>query len=115
MSVQERIRELDSKGVSGREIAKLVRLSRTTVAKYLSMEDFSPKPPVVANHTRSVLTSHEQTIINWLDADRNAPRKQRHTAQRIFDRLVEEEGYQGTYSPVQRFVKKHRIVKHRVL
>ncbi len=76
MSVQERIRELDSKGVSGREIAKLVGLSRTTVAKYLKIDDYSPKPPAVANHARSVLIDHEQTIINWLDADRNAPRKQ---------------------------------------
>ncbi|WP_449373270.1 IS21 family transposase [Arthrobacter psychrolactophilus] len=108
MSVQERIRKFDAQGVSGREIARLVGLSRTTVAKYLKIEDYSPTPPAVSNKARSVLIGFEERIIGWLEADRNAPRKQRHTAQRIFDRLVEEEGYHGTYSPVQRFIKKHR-------
>lgn len=108
MSVQERIRKLDSQGVSGRQIALQVGLSRTTVAKYLKMEDYSPKPPAVHNKARSVLIGFEETMIGWLEADKNAPRKQRHTAQRIYDRLVDEEGYQGTYSPVQRFVKRHR-------
>jgi hypothetical protein len=28
----------------------------------------------------------------WLEADREAPRKQRHTARRIWQRLVEEHG-----------------------
>lgn len=108
MSVQERIRKIDSQGVSGREIARQVGLSRTTVAKYLKIDDYSPKPPTVYHQTRPVMVGFEDTIIGWLEADRNAPRKQRHTAQRVFDRLKDEEGYQGTYSPVQRFVKKHR-------
>lgn len=108
MSVQERIRKLDSQGVSGRQIAAQLGLSRSTVVKYLKIDDYSPKPPAVHNKARSVLIGFEQIILGWLEADKNAPRKQRHTAQRIFDRLVEEAGYQGTYSPVQRFVKKHR-------
>ncbi|QDY67370.1 IS21 family transposase [Glutamicibacter halophytocola] len=108
MSVQERIRKLDSQGVSGREIARQVGLSRSTVAKYLKIDDYSPKPPSATSRTGSVIHGFESIIIAWLDEDRNAPRKQRHTAQRIFDRLTEEEGYEGTYSPVQRFVKKYR-------
>ena len=31
----------------------------------------------------------------WLEADRDAPPKQRHTAKRIYDRLVAEHGYSG--------------------
>lgn len=50
----------------------------------------------------------EETIIRWLESDKDAPRKQRHTAKRIFDRLVAEEGFEGSYLPVQRFVKKCR-------
>ncbi|MET3812642.1 transposase [Arthrobacter sp. UYEF3] len=42
--------------------------------------------------------------IGWLS--RHQILKQRHTAKRIFDRLVEEHGFTGTYSPVQRHVKK---------
>lgn len=40
--------------------------------------------------------------------DRLMPRKQRHTARRVYARLVEEEGFQGSYSSVQRYVKRWR-------
>ena len=36
-----------------------------------------------------------------LEADRQAPKKQRHTARRIFDRLREEHGYTGCESIVR--------------
>ena len=39
-----------------------------------------------------------------LEADLGAPRKQLHTAKRVFDRLVDERGYEGSYSTVRRFV-----------
>ena len=38
-------------------------------------------------------------------------RKQHHTAQRIYERLVEEQGYTGSYSVVQRYLKKCRSVQ----
>lgn len=31
----------------------------------------------------------------WLQADRFMPRKQRHTAKRVYDRLVSEKGYEA--------------------
>ena len=36
------------------------------------------------------------------------PLQQRHTAKRVYDRLVSEKGYEGSYSPVQRYVKRWR-------
>ena len=36
------------------------------------------------------------------------PRKQRHTAKRVFDRLVAEYGFDGSYSVVRRYVKEWR-------
>lgn len=36
------------------------------------------------------------------------PRKQRHTAKRVYDRLVTEKGFTGSYSAVQRYVKQWR-------
>lgn len=53
-----------------------------------------------------MLTGFEGIIEAWLGEDQRRPRKQRHTAKRIFDRLVDEHGCTGTYSPAQRFVKK---------
>ena len=44
-------------------------------------------------------------IAEILTADRQAPRKQRHTAQRIYDRLVAEHGFDGSYSSVKESVR----------
>ena len=40
-----------------------------------------------------------------LKTDQQAPRKQRHTAKRIFDRLREEHGYEGGYTAVKQVVR----------
>lgn len=45
-------------------------------------------------------------VDQWLEHDQRMPRKQRHTAQRTCDRLTNEHGYTGSYSPVQRYVKQ---------
>ena len=50
-------------------------------------------------------------IQEWLDEDKKHWRKQHHTAQRIYERLVEEQGYTGSYSVVQRYLKKCRSVQ----
>ena len=52
------------------------------------------------------MTGFEATVEKWLGEDQRRPRKQRHTAKRVFDRLVTEWGFTGSYSPVQRFVKE---------
>ncbi len=59
---------------------------------------------IAAVEARSV----RATVDGWLQADRFMPRKQRHTAKRVYDRLVSEKGYEGSYSPVQRYVKRWR-------
>ena len=45
-----------------------------------------------------------------MEADRKLPRKQRYTATRIYHCLVEEQGYQGSYSSVKRYVRKKKFV-----
>lgn len=42
------------------------------------------------------------------------PRKQRHTAKRVFDRLVAEYGFDGSYSGVRRYVKAWREANREV-
>lgn len=42
----------------------------------------------------------------WLEADLKAPRKQRHSAQRIYTRLREEYDFRGSSSAVRRHVRK---------
>ncbi|HEV1999500.1 MAG TPA: IS21 family transposase, partial [Xanthobacteraceae bacterium] len=48
------------------------------------------------------------TIDGWLEADRTAPRKQRHTARRVWQRLVEEHGAVVGESTVRRYVAEVR-------
>jgi len=45
------------------------------------------------------------TIHEILTQDRQEPRKQRHTAKRIFDRLQDEYGYEGGYTAVKEAVR----------
>ena len=103
VSVQQRIRVLDAHGMSWRSIAKEVGV----VAKYAGREDCSPGPERSVSRP-SKLDPFRATVDGWLQADRFMPRKQRHTAKRVYDRLVSEKGYEGSYSPVQRYVKRWR-------
>lgn len=112
MPIVEDIRRLDAQGVSGREIAKQLGVSRESVAKYAQMEDLSAQVPVKkARPVGGVLAGHTRFIDQILEADKNAPRKQRHTAKRIYDRLVEESGYQGSYRTVCTYVAKWKATR----
>jgi len=107
MSTIESIRELDRKGVSIAQIARIEHVSEPTVRKYISMEDLSPKIPV--RQTRgSKLDPYKPIIEKWLEDDANVKRKQRHTATRVFNRLKCETDYDGGYTTVQKFVRKWR-------
>ena len=43
-----------------------------------------------------------------LEGDTRVPRKQRHTAKRIFERLRDEYGFTGQYTIVKDYVRGHR-------
>ena len=103
------IRMMDADGVPRAEIARRLGLSRNTVAKYADMEDMSPAAPVPAPRERPALEGNGAWVESVLEADAGAPRKQRHTARRIYDRLVEERGFEGSYSTVRRFVRDWRL------
>ena len=102
------IRSMDAAGRSRSEIARVLHVSRNTVAKYADMEDMSPAAPMPQRRGRPALEGNEEWVIGVLEADLGAPRKQRHTARRIYDRLVAERGYADSYSTVQRFVRELR-------
>jgi hypothetical protein len=56
--------------------------------------------------TYPVPGKHRDTMERWLKQDRENPKKQRHTARRIYTRLVEEEGYAGSEVTVRRCVRQ---------
>ena len=53
-----------------------------------------------ARREKPVLGQHLAWIHEVLEQDKQAPKKQRHTAKRIFDRLRAEKGYTGGYTMV---------------
>ena len=99
----ERIRrEHRDEGVSIRALAERHRVHRRTVRQ--ALENAVPparKPP---ERQAPALGAHEATIRGWLEADQAAPRKQRHTARRVWQRLRDERGAEVAESTVRAFV-----------
>jgi transposase len=94
-------------GYSIRQIARQRgvhrRAVRQALASALPAKRKRPprEPPVLTRALR-------QVIDEWLQADRTAPRKQRHTGRRLFERLAKEHGYRGAAVTVQRYVSRRR-------
>lgn len=88
--------------MSIRALADRHNVHRRTVRAALS--DAVPparKPPV---RTAPVLGPYEATVPGWLVDDLTAPRKQRHTARRVWQRLLEEHGAVVAESSVRNLV-----------
>lgn len=107
MPIQQDIRRYDRQGMPHARIARELGVDRGTVAKYARQEDCSPQPKRDRRFGRKT-DAYAALIDQMLEADRMMPSKQRHTARRIFDRLVAEHGFDGSYSVVRRYVKEWR-------
>lgn len=107
MSTANSIRQMWREGASVAEIARKTGVSRDTVYKYRDKDDFSPTVPVKAPR-RSKLDPYKPLIDQWLADDARSNRKQRHTAKRVHDRLVEECGADVSVSTVERYVRAAR-------
>ena len=94
-------------GMSVREAAREFGLHRDTVRKMLAYS----VPPGYRRQTpprRPKLEPYTGVIDQILEKDHGVPKKQRHTAKRIFERLREEYGFDGGYTTVKDYVKEHR-------
>lgn len=108
MSEVEVIRKKHIKeGWSIRRIARSLGVSRPTVRKALKSAEI-PRYTLTRPRPSPVMDNFAGLVMAWLEADKNAPPKQRHTAKRIYDRLVAEYGFKGAESTVRRFVCRHR-------
>ena len=94
-------------GMSIREVSRVFGLHRDTVRKILAYS----APPGYRRQTpprRPKLEPFTAVIDQILVDDLRRPRKQRHTAQRIFQRLRDEHGFGGQYTIVKDYVREHR-------
>ena len=92
---------------SVRWIANEFRISRKTVAKYLEKPD-APKYTLSESRAKPVADQWRTRIEEIIESDKDAPRKQRHTARRIFTRLVDEAGYAGSERTIRYVVAEFK-------
>src|ERR687893_1743181 len=95
-------------GMSQRQAAREFGIDPKTVAKMLRFA-VPPgyrrsKPPV-----RPKLDGFTGVIDRILEEDRERPRKRRHTARRIFQRLRAEHGFAGGETIVKDYVRERRL------
>jgi transposase len=113
MEQQETIRLLyESEGKSLRDICRITDRDFRTVQKYAYQEDWRPTAEDgLRPENYKVLGPYISIIDGWLEADKKAPRKQRHTGRRIFERLRTEHKYKGSYDSVKRYLRRKRLAE----
>ena len=98
-------------GKSIREASRGFGLHRDTVRKMLAYS-VPPGYRQQAPPHRPKLEIFTGVIDRILEDDLRVPRKQRHTAKRIYERLRDEYGFDGGYTIVKDYVREHRRRTH---
>ena len=105
MDLYRKVRLACAEGMSQREAARHFGISRDSVQKMLAYSvppGYRRKAPI----KRPKLDSFTEIINAWLEEDRGVPRKQRHTAKRVFERLRDEHGFTGGYTIVKDYIRE---------
>jgi len=95
-------------GMSIREAARQFGLSRKTIRKMMQFSlppGYERKKPVARPKLGPWLGVIDQILVD----DQSQPKKQRHTAKRIFDRLKAEHAFGGGYTIVKDYVRQARL------
>ncbi|MGK5091735.1 IS21 family transposase [Deltaproteobacteria bacterium TL4] len=89
-------------GKSIKQITREYGHHHSTIKKALSEK--APKYSQRESQPRPVIEAYLDVIDNWLLSDQKVHHKQRHTARRIYDRLVKENYFQGSERTVRHWV-----------
>ena len=92
-------------GVSKRQVLRETGLHWTTLEKILSHGE-PPGYRTRVPRPKPKVGPYLERIAQILESDRELPKKQRHTAKRIFERLSEEGGYRGGYTAIKDAVRE---------
>lgn len=111
LELYQQIRHLKNiEGMSQRAIARKLGISRTTVSKYC---DGSQVPWERSPYTKRPTTIVTQEVIDFINQcfsedQEHSHKKQRHTAHRIYTRLMDEYNFIGSESTIRRVVRQLR-------
>ena len=109
LETYEKIRYLkEQERLSQREIAQQLGISRNTVKRYSNGENVPWVRKDGSGRNKSIITNEiEEFIQKCLEEDETENlKKQKHTAKRIYERLVDEYGFTGGESTVRTVVAK---------
>jgi len=106
VEIYEEIRRLHLEGLSQRAIAAKLKISRQTVKKYCDgdtvpwvRKDYEREPDVITEDVKKFI------LECFRSDEKEKLKKQKHTAKRIYDRLVTEKGFTGGESTIRKAVK----------
>ena len=100
-------RDSRDRGMSIRALAERHGVHRRTVRQALA--DATPPARKLPDRSAPATGPYVDLVRRWLMDDLSAPRKQRHTARRIWQRLVEEEDARIGESTVRNLVARLRL------
>lgn len=95
-------------GLSIRELAVRHGVHRRTVRQALGSA-VPPPRKIYPPRARPAIDPYREVIDGWLIEDQDAPRKQRHTARRVWERLVAEHDATLAEVTVSRYVAVRRV------
>jgi transposase len=110
------IRVMVQRGVPIREIARQLHVSRKTVRKYAAGDfEVAAEPKARLRRARPAprLDQWKPVLACWVAEDEAAPRKQRRTARRMYQQLVEEYHAEVSEVSVRRYVAQLKGVRAR--
>jgi len=94
-------------GMSQRAIAQELGYARNTVAKAIA----HPIPPgyrLSKPRSKPAIDPVKHIIDAWLEQDKHGHPKQRHTGQRIWERLCDEHKFKGSATAVRRYIRESK-------
>lgn len=101
------IRQSFINGESQRDIAKRLGIARQTVKKYCEGDSHPDVRKPYVRLPDTVTEDVKTFILSCFNEDKeHGLKNQKHTAKRIYDRLVEEKGFTGAESTIRKAVKE---------
>lgn len=97
----------ENEGWSVSDISNHLGIDWRTANKYAKKDDWNESLNK-RKRAHPVLGPYLDVVDTWLVEDQIMPRKQRHTAKRVYDRLKEEYGFEGGRRTVEEYVAKRR-------